>query len=62
MMSLKHYLNLILGLIILRALYGKFVSDEFEEGKCIDVTIPIQYQVRRGASAVCKPRVVYVML
>jgi len=34
------------GLIILRAIYGKFVSDEFEEGKCIDVTIPIQYQVK----------------
>jgi len=34
------------GLIILRAIYGKFVSDEFEEGKCIDVTIPVQYQVK----------------
>jgi len=34
------------GLIILRAIYGKFVSEEFEEGKCIDVTVPIQYQVK----------------
>lgn len=34
------------GLIIVRAIYGKFVSEEFEEGKCLDVTIPVQYQVK----------------